>query len=106
MLAGYRNRHCRAICRALGLAEYAELSGRQFAERAAEIEAAVESKIAERTASEWETTFAEAGVVGGGVQDLTEVIATGQPAARKLLAEVDTATGPVQVTTNGYLVNG
>lgn len=106
MLAGYRARHQRAICRALGLEQFAELDGRQFAARADEIEVAAETAIASRTADEWDAVFAAAGVVGGGVQELTEVLATGQPAARQLLAPVDTAAGVSQVTTNGYLVNG
>lgn len=106
MLAGYRARHQRAICRALGLDQFAELDGRQFSARADEVEAAAETAIASRTADEWDAIFAEAGVVGGGVRDLTEVLATGQPAARQLLAPVDTAAGVSQVTTNGYLLNG
>lgn len=106
MLAGYRSRHRGAICRALGLDEYAGLNGRQFDQRSAEIETAVEAALAQRTASEWDAIFAEAGVVAGGVKDLAEVLATGQPAARQLLAEVETAAGPCQVTTNGYLLNG
>ncbi len=106
MLAGYRARHQRAICRTLGLDEFAELTGRGFAARADEVEAAAEAAIATRTATEWDAIFAEAGVVAGGVKDLAEVLDTGQPAARQLLAEVDTATGPSQVTTNGYLLNG
>lgn len=106
MLAGYRTRHRRAICRALGLDEFAELDGRQFEARADEIDAAAEIAIASRTGAEWDAIFTEAGVVGGGVRDLTDVLATGQPAARQLLAEVDTAAGASQVTTNGYLLNG
>ncbi len=106
MLAGYLPRHRRAICRALGLDDFAELNGIGFAERAEELEAAVEAVIATRTAADWDAVFAEAGVVAGGVQDLGEVLASGQPAARQLLAEVETATGPSQVTTTGYLLNG
>ncbi len=106
MLAGYRTRHRQAICRAIGLDEFAEITGREFAARADEIEAAAETAIATRTAAEWDAVFAAAGVVGGGVADLTEVLDSGQPAARQLLAEVDTAVGPSQVTTSGYLVNG
>lgn len=106
MLAGYRTRHRQAICRALGLDELAELDGRRFWARADEIDRAAEAAIATRTALEWDAVFAEAGVVGGGVHDLSEVLATGQPEARQLLAEVETAVGPSQVTTNGYLLNG
>jgi len=106
MLAGYRARHQRAICRALGLVEFAELDGRGFAERGSEIDAAAEAVLETRTAAEWDEVFAAAGVVGGGVRDLAEVIATGQPAARQLLTETETALGPVTVTTGGYLVNG
>ena len=106
MLAGYLGRHRRAILRVLGLDDYAELDGRQFAARSEEIDAAAEAAIAKRPAHEWDELFAQAGVVGGGVRDLGDVIDTGQPAARQLLAEVDTAAGPSQVTTGGYLLNG
>jgi|AP95_1055475.scaffolds.fasta_scaffold03397_2 crotonobetainyl-CoA:carnitine CoA-transferase CaiB-like acyl-CoA transferase len=106
MLAGYLVRHRRAICRALGLDEYARLNGSQFEERADEVEAAVEAAIAERTAEEWDDVFAEAGALGGAVRDLGQVLATGQPDARRLLTEVDTAVGPGQVTNAGYLING
>ena len=106
MLAGYLGRHRRAICRAVGLDEYAELDGRQFVERLEEIDAAVEAALASRSAAEWDSIFAEAGVVAGGVQNLAEAMATGQPAARQLTVEVDSTAGPCRVTTNGYLING
>ena len=106
MLAGYRARHQQRICRALGLTEFEDLSGHGFAERGADVDAAAEAVLATRTSAEWDDVFAAEGVVGGGVRDLSEVLATGQPAARQFLTEVPTATGPVTVTTGGYLVNG
>ena len=105
MLAGYLPHHCRSICKAIGLDQYADLDGRGFATNGAEIERAVEETIAERTAEEWDTVFSEQGVVAGGVRSLDEVLATGQPASRELLTDVESAAGPFQVTTGGYRIN-
>ncbi len=105
MLAGYLPHHCRSICKVLGLDEFAEFSGRQFAERADEVAAAAEAALAERTRLEWDQIFSEAGIVAGGVRFLDEVLDTGQPEARELLSEVETAAGPIQVTNNGYRIN-
>ena len=105
MLAGYLPHHCRSICRVLGLTEFAEFSGRAFAERAEEVTQAAEAALAERTRLEWDALFSEAGIVAGGVQYLDEVLASGQPAARELLSEVSSAAGPLQVTNNGYRIN-
>ncbi len=67
---------------------------------------AAEAAIATRTAAEWDSIFAQDGVVAGGVHDLGEMLATGQAAARQLLAPVETAAGPSQVTTTGSLISG
>ena len=104
-LAGYLPRHCRAICKAIGLDQYAGLDGGEFAERAEEIKLAVEQKLAERTAEEWDAIFSEAAVVAGGVRNLAEVLATGQPESRNLLTDVESAVGTFRVTTNGYRIN-
>ena len=40
------------------------------------------------------------------MRDVSEVLATGQPDARQLLAPAGSALGAVQVTTAGYLVDG
>lgn len=106
MLAGYLPRHQRALLSALGLDELANLSGGELAARGDEIDAAAEAALLTKSAAEWDRIFAEAGAVGGGVRDLGEVIASGQPEARALLSEVDTATGTSQVTNVGYLLNG
>jgi crotonobetainyl-CoA:carnitine CoA-transferase CaiB-like acyl-CoA transferase len=106
MLAGYLPRHRRAICKAIGLDRFAELGGRELDDRADEIERAVERKLLERTAEEWDAIFSEAGVVAGGVRDLIGVLATGQPDSRDLLTEVESAAGPFQVTTSGYRMDG
>jgi crotonobetainyl-CoA:carnitine CoA-transferase CaiB-like acyl-CoA transferase len=105
MLAGYLPRHCRAICKAIGLQQFAGLGGQEFAERGAEIERAVEQRLAERNVEEWDAIFSETGVVAGGVRDLAEVLATGQPDSRDLLTDVDSAAGTFRVTTNGYRIN-
>ena len=105
MLAGYLPRHCRAICATLGLTELEHLSGREFSEQGDKIEQVVSDRIAERTAEEWDERFSEDRTLGGGVRDISEVIATGQPEARKLLTKVDSAAGEFQVTTNGYRIN-
>lgn len=106
MLAGYRARHMQRICVALGLDEFAHLSGRAFGERRDEVDAAAEAVLRTKTSAEWDAILEANGAVGGGVRDLAEVLATGQPAARGLIAEVETALGPTSVLTGGYLVNG
>ena len=106
MLAGYLPHHCRTLCRAIGLDQFAEASGRELAERSDALEQAVEAKLLERTSAEWDAIFSRAGVVGGGVSDLNAVLASGQPEARGLFAGVDTAAGRLQVTTGGYKLNG
>jgi crotonobetainyl-CoA:carnitine CoA-transferase CaiB-like acyl-CoA transferase len=106
MLAGYLPRHWRAICRAVGLAEYAELGNRDFAERGTEIDEAVANALLTRSSADWDAVFHNAGVVAGGVQTLEEVIGTGQPDACELISEVDSRTGPTRVTNAGYLVDG
>ena len=106
MLAGYLPRHWRAICRVVGLDEYAELSGRELVARSDEVDDAVASALSSRTSAEWDDRFHAAGVVGGGVRTLAEVIATGQPDARELFSDVDARFGPTRVTNAGYLVDG
>ena len=105
MLAGYLPHHQRSICVALGLNQYASFNSAQFSVKADEIERAVSSRLIEKTSVEWDAVFAEEGIVAGGVRDLAEVMATGQPEARELLSEVEGAAGPVQVTTAGYRIN-
>ena len=105
MLAGYLPHHCRSICRVLGLSEFAECSGREFAARADDVIAAAEASLLEHTRREWDQRFSEAGIVAGGVHHLDEVLATGQPEARELISEVDSAAGTLQVTNNGYRIN-
>ena len=105
MLAGYLPHHCRSLCVAMGLDEYANLDNREFATRGKEIEQAVEHKMLERTAAKWDEIFSKAGVVGGGVRNLAEVLNTGQPASRELLSTVGSAAGEFQVTNNGYRIN-
>lgn len=106
MLAGYLPHHCRSICRVLGLEEYAAYSGAAFAEHAEAVTEAAEAVLLGRTRAEWDALFSAAGVVAGGVRDLVEVLETGQPDARELLTEIDTAAGPLEVTNNGYRING
>ncbi len=105
MLAGYLPRHCQAIAAAIGLDRYAEVGFRDLAERGEEIQAAVETRLREKTTAEWDAVFDRAGVVGGAVRELSETFATRQPEARGLTEPLDTAVGPIHVTTNGYRVN-
>ena len=105
MLAGYRGDHQRGILGALGLDDYADLPGRELAARMDEIEPRVEAVLLEKTAAEWDVIFAGADVVAGGVRDLMEVFDSGQPAARELLTDVETALGSRTVTTAGYRIN-
>ena len=105
MLAGYLPVHCRSICAAMGLKRFADFNGKAFAEHSVEVEAVVEQTMLEKTALEWDDIFAKAGVVGGGVRNLTQVLGTGQPASRELLTSVNSAAGEFEVTTNGYRIN-
>lgn len=105
MLAGYLPRHCQAIAAALDLEAYTDIGFRDMTERTAEIQAAVTARLAEKTTAEWDTIFAQAGVVGGGVRELSETFDTGQPDARGLTEPLDTPVGEIHVTTSGYRVN-
>ena len=106
MLAGYLPHHCRTILNAIGLSQFSTLKTPELFSRILEVEAAVEAKLVERTAVEWDQVFADAGVVGGGVKSIEEVFATNQPESRQLFAEVESAAGTMQATTNGYKLNG
>ena len=105
MLAGYLPRHCSSIAKAIGLEQYETITFRDLLERGDEILAAVSERLLEKTALEWDAIFSELGVVGGGVRELAEVFATGQPEARQVTAPLETAAGEIRVTTNGYRVN-
>ncbi len=106
MLAGYLPRHCRSICAALGLTQYASFNGRQFAEHQQEVDRAAEERLLQRTAEEWDRIFSEAGIVAGGVRDVETILASGQPLARELLTDASSRAGDLKVTTAGYLMNG
>jgi crotonobetainyl-CoA:carnitine CoA-transferase CaiB-like acyl-CoA transferase len=105
MLAGYFNTHQTGILQALGLHDYAKLSAREKRARAEEIEMRATEVLSERTTAEWDEIFSREGTLGGGVRNLHEVLATGQPDARELLVEVDSDAGAFQVTTAGYRIN-
>ena len=106
MLAGYRPRHWRAICRSVGLGDYAELNSAEFVKRSAEINTAVAARLREYPSAHWDNVFHLAGVVAGGVRTLDEVIDTGQPEARQLFSDVESPSGTTRVTNNGYLMDG
>lgn len=106
MLAGYLPHHQRSICHAIGLADFEVFNGKQFSEYSGEVEQAVEERLLEKTAMEWDKVFSTAGVVAGAVHDVIEVLETGQPNARDLLTEVETRAGNIQVTNVGYRING
>ena len=106
MLAGYRARHKRTILEALGLAEYSSMSSAQLNSLSEQIESDVERVLKNKTTAEWDEVFSKFGVVAGGVKDLIEVLATGQPEARDLLTTVNSSFGNHQVSTIGYKING
>ena len=105
MLAGYRARHKRTILEALGLAEYSSMSSAQLNSLSEQIESDVERVLKSKTTAEWDEVFSKFGVVAGGVKDLIEVLATGQPEARDLLTTVKSSFGNHQVSTIGYKIN-
>ena len=105
MLAGYRARHKRTILEALGLAEYSSMSSAQLNNLSEKIESDVERVLKNKTTAEWDEVFSKFGVVAGGVKDLIEVLATGQPEARDLLKTVNSSFGNHQVSTIGYKIN-
>jgi len=105
MLAGYRARHKRTILEALGLAEYSSMSSAQLNSLSEKIESDVERVLKSKTTAEWDEVFSKFGVVAGGVKDLIEVLATGQPEARDLLTTVNSSFGNHQVSTIGYKIN-
>jgi len=106
MLAGYRARHKRTILEALGLTEYSSMSSAQLNNLSEQIESDVERVLKSKTTAEWDEVFSKFGVVAGGVKDLIEVLATGQPEARDLLTTVNSSFGNHQVSTIGYKING
>ena len=105
MLAGYRANHKKTILEALGLTEYSSMSSAQLNSRWKQIESDVEKVLKSKSTSEWDEIFSKFGVVAGGVRDLMEVFATGQPEARDLLTTVNSAFGNHQVSTIGYRIN-
>ena len=105
MLAGYRARHKRTILEALGLTEYSSMSSAQLNNLSEQIESDVERVLKSKTTAEWDEVFSKFGVVAGGVKDLIEVLATGQPEARDLLTTVNSSFGNHQVSTIGYKIN-
>ena len=105
MLAGYRARHKRTILEALGLAEYSSMSSAQLNSLSEQSESDVERVLKSKTTAEWDEVFSKFGVVAGGVKDLIEVLATGQPEARDLLTTVNSSFGNHQVSTIGYKIN-
>ena len=105
MLAGYRARHKRTILEALGLTEYSSMSSAQLNSLSEQIESDVERVLKSKTTAEWDEVFSKFGVVAGGVKDLIEVLATGQPEARDLLTTVNSSFGNHQVSTIGYKIN-
>lgn len=105
MLAGYLPRHCQAIAAAIGLDELTDVEFEDLFARSDEIQALVEARLLERTTDEWDRIFSEAGAVGGGVRELAETFASGQPDARGITEPLHTPVGEIHVTTNGYRIN-
>ncbi len=105
MLAGYLPQHCSSIAKAIGLDAWVDISLEDMFTRGGEIQTAVEARIREKTAMEWDAIFSERGVVGGGVREIGEVFETGQPQAREVTVPLEVASGDIHVTTSGYRVN-
>lgn len=105
MLAGYRASHQRSILEAIGLTEFASLSSAQLASRMPQIEAKVEDVLLQKSTAEWDVVFSNCAVVAGGVSDLVEVFQSGQPEARELTTNVESAYGTHEVTSAGYRIN-
>lgn len=105
MLAGYLPRHCQSLAKALRIPELESIEFMDLFTRGSEIEAIVAARILEKTTAEWDQIFAEAEVVGGGVAELSEAFATGQPQAREITSPLDTPVGEIHATSNGYRTN-
>jgi len=105
MLAGYRASHQRSILEAIGLTEFASFSAAQLRSQMPQIEESVEEVLLQKSAAEWDEIFSKSGVVAGGVKDLSEVFQTGQPEARELTTQVESAYGEHTVTSAGYRIN-
>ena len=105
MLAGYLRHHCRTICRAIGLEDIANEQLASMHPRNPELEAKIEARLREKTTAEWDVIFQEAGVVAGGVKNLNEVLATGQPEARNLFSTAKSPAADFRITNAGYLLN-
>ncbi len=105
MLAGYLPRHCQGIAAALGLDELVDIDFADLFSRGDEIQALVAARLLDKTTAEWDEIFAGAGVVGGGVRELAEAFASGQPEARGITEPLETPVGDIHVTTNGYRIN-
>ena len=94
-----------SIAKAIGLDAWVDISLEDMFTRGGEIQTAVEARIREKTAMEWDAIFSERGVVGGGVREISEVFETGQPQAREVTVPLEVASGDIHVTTSGYRVN-
>lgn len=105
MLAGYQPKHCRSICKAIGLAAQVSWSDREFAQRNDELEQLVETRLLENSSEAWDEIFQRKGIVAGAVRSIQEVLDTGQPAARGLLSKRQTSVGEQQITSAGYRIN-
>jgi CoA:oxalate CoA-transferase len=105
MLAGYQPKHCRSICKAMGLAAQVSWSDREFSQRNDELEQLVEARLMEKPSQAWDEIFQREGVVAGAVRDIKEVLETGQPEARGLLSTRQTSVGEQQITSAGYRIN-
>lgn len=64
--------------------------------------------FASDTAAAWELRLADEGVPASRVRKITETLAEVQPAARRLLHEIEVGTHltPIQVPSIGFQLNG
>jgi crotonobetainyl-CoA:carnitine CoA-transferase CaiB-like acyl-CoA transferase len=105
MLAGYLPHHCQSIARALGLDQLSDITFKDLTQNGPAIQQLVSTRLLEKTAMEWDAIFDQLGIVAGGVRELAEVFATGQPEARELTVRLEGSTDETHYTTNGYRVN-
>ncbi|MEC8821935.1 MAG: CoA transferase, partial [Pseudomonadota bacterium] len=106
MLAGYLPHHQKSILKALGLFDLAELPSSELRKQLPEIDLIVEATLMQKSAVQWDKIFSESAVVAGGVQDLSEVVATKKTETKNFLLKIYTPAGPPQDTTAVNKING
>jgi crotonobetainyl-CoA:carnitine CoA-transferase CaiB-like acyl-CoA transferase len=96
----------RALCAATELPDLAAIPAAERASRRDELREVVAARLATRPLRHWEGLFVDAGVAHGAVQDLDELLADPQLAARDLLQSIPTADGPRRYVRQPLTVDG